>query len=360
MEVDGVQVVEPQRTKAEPRPKPRPVAKPPNKAQTRPSRENATNEALERENARLRKQLEEVTSHRERLVKQVQEALQIRQTEPEQKLQECIVQYDATIRAQEQLIEEQTAKLARYGAVSQSNPAVQFLSREAVNEEKKNLDAKTKQLENVIKEKDAKINQLERKYQELEQQLDFESRMHKEYQAKNPPASKLNGGPRAGHTSSPPDPLQGEVTKLYEDCTNLLITKVTSLPSPYPSWPDLKEYTFNCTYTYIDATKTEESSSGGNPTLQFNIRAMWFPKTALDPDNRPQPASRDELEAKCQYWPLNLELESAQFRERLDFFRESFVFSRDQMSVFIRTLGARLAATQSNEDEEEIDQIIDE
>lgn len=83
-------------------------------------------------------------------------------------------------------------------------------------------------------------------------------------------------------------------------------------------------------------------------------------KTATDPDDRTPPASREELEAKCQYWPLNLELESAEFRERLDFFRESFIFSRDQMSVFIKTLGERLAATQPSEDEDEVDQIIDE
>jgi hypothetical protein len=64
--------------------------------------------------------------------------------------------------AQEQLIEEQTAKLAQYGAVSQSNPSVQFLSREAVNEEKKTLAAKVKRLEDTIKEKDVENARLKR------------------------------------------------------------------------------------------------------------------------------------------------------------------------------------------------------
>jgi hypothetical protein len=40
----------------------------------------------------------QMTAHRDTLVKQVQEALQIRQTEPEQKLHEYVAQYDATIR----------------------------------------------------------------------------------------------------------------------------------------------------------------------------------------------------------------------------------------------------------------------
>ena len=86
--------------------------------------------------------------------------------------------------------------------------------------------------------------------------------------------------------------------------------------------------------------------------LQFNIRSMWMRKTATDPEDKTPPSSRDELEAKCQYWPLNLENETAEFRERLDFFRESFIFSRDQMSVFMKTLGERLAATQGEEEEE--------
>ncbi|GJE96444.1 hypothetical protein PsYK624_126410 [Phanerochaete sordida] len=358
MEVDDVQMVEKHQQKADPRPKARPAAKPPNKPQTRPPRENTANDALERENARLRKQLEEVMAHRDKLAQQVQESLQIRQTEPEQKLQECIEQYEATIRAQEQLLQEQTTQLSRYGAVSgsKSNPALQFLSREAVNEEKKSLEAKVKQLENIVKQKDAEIVEQDKKYHELEKQLDFEVKMHKEYQAKNAPGPKLNGGPRAGHTSPSPDPLQGEVTKLYEDCTNLLITKVTSAPSPYPAWPELKEYTFNCTFTYVDPGKHGEVA-GGNPTLQFNIRALYMRKTATDPDDRTPPTSRDELEAKCQYWPLNLERESREFRQRLDFFKESFIFSRDQMSVFVKTLGERLAATLEGDDDDEVEEV---
>lgn len=92
--------------------------------------------------------------------------------------------------------------------------------------------------------------------------------------------------------------------------------------------------------------------------MQFNIRAMWMRKTATDPEDKTPPSSRDELEAKCQYWPLSLELESPEFRERLDFFRESFIFSRDQMNVFMKTLGERLAATQGGEDDDEVEEII--
>lgn len=58
MEVDELQAEDPPPPT---RPKqPRPAAKPPQKAQTRPQRDNAAHEALERENARLKKSLEDV------------------------------------------------------------------------------------------------------------------------------------------------------------------------------------------------------------------------------------------------------------------------------------------------------------
>ena len=58
---------------------------------------------------------------------------------------------------------------------------------------------------------------------------------------------------------------------------------------------------------------------------------------------------------------MNLDKETEQFRERLDFFAESFIFSRDQMSVFFKTLGERLAATLAeNETEEEVEAMVNE
>ena len=56
---------------------------------------------------------------------------------------------------------------------------------------------------------------------------------------------------------------------------------------------------------------------------------------------------------------MNLENESDLFRERLDFFADSFIFARDQMSVFFKTLSERLAATQlENETEDEVEAMI--
>ena len=98
------------------RPKAHPAAKAPSKPQpqTRPKAgESDKAIALERENARLKKRLEEVrhcsfrsrpsltlfqlTAIHETTVKQAQEALQVRVTEPERVLQDTIAQFEATI-----------------------------------------------------------------------------------------------------------------------------------------------------------------------------------------------------------------------------------------------------------------------
>ena len=116
MEVDGAPPVSSSEPPARLKP-PRPTAKPPNKSQPLPRpRPNESDrvEALERENARLKKRLEDVrvvfcftsptlliilqlTALHETIVKQVQESLQVRKTEPEQIIQDLTAQYEATI-----------------------------------------------------------------------------------------------------------------------------------------------------------------------------------------------------------------------------------------------------------------------
>lgn len=61
------------------------------------------------------------------------------------------------------MLEEQSAKLAQLGEVPSSNPAVQFLSREQVEQEKKDLVAKMRKVEEASKAKDAEITTLKQK-----------------------------------------------------------------------------------------------------------------------------------------------------------------------------------------------------
>lgn len=181
--------------------------------------------------------------------------------------------------------------------------------------------------------------------------------MAKEYRSKSVSGPKSNGGPKASQLSAA-DPLQCEVVKLYEDLTNFLVTNVTHNPPPFPAWPELNEHTFNCNYTYLDPAH----ENGPNPSLQFNLRSTWMRKDATNVNDNETSTlvvnSKDELQAKVQYWPLNLDMEKEEFRDRLEFFSESFVFSREQMHVFLRTLGERLSGTQ--EEDEDMDQVEDE
>ncbi len=78
---------------------------------------------------------------------------------------------------------------------------------------------------------------------------------------------------------------------------------------------------------------------------------MWIKGDTLDPT---EPViSRDELESKMQYSPLHLDKESEDFKRGLDFFRDPFLFSTDQVHIFLKTLQERLSAIQNPEGQAE-------
>ena len=47
---------------------------------------------------------------------------------------------------------------------------------------------------------------------------------------------------------------------------------------------------------------------------------------------------KEKLVEKVKYIPKNLEMERPDYVERLQFFKEPFMFARDQMTVFLKTL----------------------
>lgn len=67
--------------------------------------------------------------------------------------------------------------------------------------------------------------------------------------------------------------------------------------------------------------------------------------------------SKDELEAKIRFIPQNLEKEPEDFITTLGFFKDPFMFARNQLAVFWKTLSERLGdppeAGQDDEDEDE-------
>jgi hypothetical protein len=77
---------------------------------------------------------------------------------------------------------------------------------------------------------------------------------------------------------------------------------------------------------------------------------MWL---RSDGDTIKPPTSKKDLVEKIEYIPVNLENESEQFKESLEFFRTAFIFERSQMHVFMRSLTERLSSLVENDSEEE-------
>ena len=58
-------------------------------------------------------------------------------------------------------------------------------------------------------------------------------------------------------------------------------------------------------------------------------------------------ASAEELEKKTMYIPRELEGQSEEFRQKLGFFQDEFLFTPTQMNVFLKSLGENLSQTES-------------
>lgn len=65
----------------------------------------------------------------------------------------------------------------------------------------------------------------------------------------------------------------------------------------------------------------------------------WARKDTAEND---EIVSKDDLESKTMYIPLDLQMHKPEVLQRLDFFTEQFLFTPAQMNVFLRTLADRL------------------
>ncbi|KAI0341656.1 hypothetical protein BDW22DRAFT_1358489 [Trametopsis cervina] len=314
-----------------------------------PAKRHKAESALEAEVARLRRRLDDVAAQRDRLSEQLKEALEIRESEPERLLAEGMAQFEASMQAQQHLLQEQATSLAQLKALPDTRQlhTLQFITRDVAAEESKGLTDKMKKLEQNLKEKNAQVTDLEAKNRELDKQLAAEIQMAKEYREKNQLNSKAGANASSRQPNVSTSALDADVIMLYEDLTNFLVTKVVRGPAKFPTLPDLQEKTFYCSYTHMDA-----KSTGSNPSLRFTLRHLYG---RSDEDDPSPPTSRKDLVEKMEYIPLNLENESEEFKKRIDFLTTAFIFERDQMHVFMTTLSDRMART--NDDSEEEDQL---
>ena len=64
---------------------------------------------------------------------------------------------------------------------------------------------------------------------------------------------------------------------------------------------------------------------------------------------------REELEQKIMYTPRDLDKHTDEFRQKLGFFGEVFLFTPSQSNVFMRSLADALAPRPSSSQDEQMD-----
>ncbi|KAF7304968.1 hypothetical protein MKEN_01211500 [Mycena kentingensis (nom. inval.)] len=314
-------------------------------------------DTLARENARLKKQLESSKDRIDELSKQLEDAYRVRHTEPEEALARERERYDALIRAKDLEIAQQAEMLERKEwLASEGKTSVLYLvTRETADAEKRSAEAQveywkdaTDKVKAQLEAKDEQIEALTHRVSDLE----YEVKIEKERVAKaartagqhNQTAPARGGGARGPHSAlGSEDPKHGELIKFYEDMTNTLVTDIKSQEPRYFHHDD---WVFTCIYTYSTA------DGGTKRSLNFLLRFAYEPIEGTEPDNVQSPS---ELEKRVQYTPLNLDKESPDFSEALDFLKECFTFGREQLPVFLSSLVSNMknACEPPGQEEEE-------
>ncbi|TFK54704.1 hypothetical protein OE88DRAFT_1653157 [Heliocybe sulcata] len=297
------------------------VAEPPNK---RPRASDA-DKAIQ-QLSRLQKQLNDVIAERDALRKQLEDVHKVRNTDAEELAEQQRANYEARLKTQEQLIQELTSSLARVEPLARSGhtSSLHFLTREAVEEEKRNLEQEVSRLKETVKKREQELAESRHSLKESQIELKAEIERSKTLAQRGGPSAP-NGRTKGAKQEF--TPAQTRAVRFYEDLTNLLVTKHSLEPSPVPGLPD--ESCFTCIYTH------------GETHLAINFTLRLYSEPAED---------SDELIEKVKYVPHDLDKESAEFREVLAFLNAPFIFERSQLHVFLNTVGETLKEKKQDAD----------
>ena len=178
-----------------------------------------------------------------------------------------------------------------------------------------------------------------------------------------PPASVSR--PRTVNGLSSTDDLKlGEIIKFYEDLTNLIVPNMKLQKGKFFG---TDEWILNCVYSYVDEgaknEKPAESRSEyfylhklviaeltfyncSNIAISFTLRLCREPPTEF---NEVVENERQLVET-VHYLPQNLDKESSEFRESLEFLNTAFTFERSQLPLFIRTLHQHMSGDEESDD----------
>ncbi|KAJ7172264.1 hypothetical protein C8R46DRAFT_1216113 [Mycena filopes] len=308
---------------------------------------------------RLKRQLDAANVHIKDLSTQLEESYRVRHTEPEELFRRQEERYEEQLRAKDLLIKQQEEMLhqreplAREGKTS----VLHMVTREHADAEKRSSEEqvtywkdqvdKTKKL---LEGKEEEIVHLKQLHSDLRYELKTER--ENAQKSRNPPSASRPRGPNGLLGSD--DPKHSELVQFYEDVTNLL---VTDIKIQEPKYFTLDEWSLTCIYTYADKT----GSAASRRSLAFLLRFTYDPF-----DTSTVVESVEDLDKAAQYTPLNLDQESPEFTEALQFLNTGFTFPRTQLPLFFSSLVENMkAACDGNEpsepasDQEQDDESMD-
>jgi len=175
-----------------------------------------------------------------------------------------------------------------------------------------------------------------------------------EREARKVAESKRSGTPSAAPRAAYPvaagdDVKNAVVVRFYEDLTNLLVVSLRFVNNSQGK----EESIMKCVYSYRDVLHPEQLAKSAylfspylslptkSPGLTFSLRL--FQNDKQDEDGNP--ISVDSV----QYQPMDLDKETEDFRNSLEFLGDTFVFEKTQLSLFMRTMHETISGTKDDD-----------
>ncbi|KAG6856373.1 hypothetical protein H0H87_005138 [Tephrocybe sp. NHM501043] len=360
MDVDPIEV--PDETEDEPLRRPQSTAKLNGRAKPTAARRETTDEV-----SKLKAQLERAQGQISTLSVQL-EQFRLHHEASEKLYQQQLAQSDRQLQAHEDVIKELNIVLGKKLPLMRSvdSPVLDLLTREDVDEEKRAAEqevqrykavAEQKQQEidwhkHELKQRDDRILQMERAgtarfvftdpnlRAELSAEIQRSATLAK---ASRAPPSVTRGGRPAGID----DPKHAEVVRFYEDVTNLILPGMKSAPGEHLG---LEDWILTCIYTFAD----DDDKDAILKSLNFNLRL--FHDVPSDHGDAPI-TSKDQLIPTVHYTPRELDRESPDFVDKLDFLKEPFSFPRSQLPLFLRTIYTKISDALKEEDSDDDESV---
>ncbi|KAJ3826450.1 hypothetical protein F5880DRAFT_1713603 [Lentinula raphanica] len=332
---------------------------------------------LVRQLEREKKFREEMEKRCEELTGQLEKIMRVRETEAEALMKAQKQQSEAEIEALKRLNTELTTNLAKIEPLMRSGKTsvLHLLTREAADEEKRKIEnevlvwrQRLEEAQEIIKEMEQSIKDKTQRAKSTEKELIFELEIEKKnymtLKAKTPHAPARPQSTVVGLDG----PSDVQLVRLYEDTTNLLVTRLKPQPSEYLN---LDDWAATCIFTYTSSNDARKHSMYSPTTivqttssnrwlcftdLNFVLTCRW---EKIDSENDAPVMSKNELQEMMYYEPMELDKESEEFVNRLQHMGTAFSFTRDQLALFLRTLYNTLDEALHDGNAEDVDEEED-